>query len=185
MAYENYTIRQFENAMFKDDRSVMDDEEYNIVYNEYIDTAKLYETEEFQKVSYITYLNGRINTMKLAIRLQREFYNNFQEPYQPGFKKIKEKGYSLYWNRNNPEEFIKQLDRIETSEKRYISEVENCVKQLIDFRAKRNTKEQPVKIKRELWIRNINTLNKLGYKIDRDKETVEDLSIMILQQTES
>lgn len=183
MAYENYTVRQFENAMFKNDRTVMDEETFQLVNTEYIDTAGLYETEEFSQVTYIHYLNGRINTVKIAIRLQREFLEEFGVPYQPGFEVLKKNGYSLYW-KNDKEQFLKSLERIENKDKKYLSELEGCMKKLKDTRAKKNNKEESVKISRGSWIRTINSLGKIGYKIDKDKETVEDLAYMIKAQTE-
>lgn len=185
--YENYTVREFENAMFRNDRTVMTEEIYTEVYSEYIDTAQLFETEEFQKVAYIHNINGRINTIKLSIKLQKEFLLEFGIPYKEGFKIFKKFGYIVFWKDdcNNSKEFLASLDRIEAMEKKYVNEVENCIKLLIDFRAAKGKKEdQPVKIKRESWIRTINFLGKIGYKIDKDKETVEDLSLMIKQQNE-
>lgn len=183
MAYENYTIKEFEDAMFKGKRDVISDEEYNIVYSEYIDTAKLYESEEFNKVSKIHYLNNRINSISIGIRLQREFIDNFEIPFIPDFERFKKLGHVLYW-KNDKEQFLKALSRIEIKEKKFVSEVENDIKLLIEFRAKKNSKELPVKIKRESWIRTINSLGKIGYKIDKFKNTVEELSLMILQQIE-
>lgn len=183
MAYENYVIRIFENAMFKDDRSVMSNEEYDTVYTEFIDTAKMYEEEEFQQVSYISYLHGRINSIKIGIRLQREFINNFDIPYIPAFQMFKNNGVSIYW-KGDKENFLSALERIEKGQKKYTSEVENCIKNLMDFRLKKQQGDNPVKIKRETWIKNINTLGKIGYKIDKDKTSVEELALMIVQQKE-
>lgn len=180
MAYENYTIKQFENAMFKDDRSVMTEDVYDEVYNEYVDTAKLYEEEEFNRVSRIKYLNNRINTISLGIRLQRGFIDNFDVPYLEGFKVFKDNGHIIVWK--NKDHFLETLRRIEVKEKKYISEVENAIKLLYEFRKKKNTTEQPVKIKRESFIKTINTLGKIGYKIDKFSNSVEDLALMIRQQ---
>lgn len=182
MAYENYTIKQFEDAMFKDDRSVMTEDIYDEVYSEYVDTAKLYEEEEFNRVSRIKYLNNRINTISLCIRLQRGFLENFDIPYLAGFNVFKDNGHMVVWK--NKYQFLEVLRRIEVKEKKYISEVENAIKSLYDFRKKKNSTEQPVKIRRESFIKTINTLGKIGYKIDKFSNSVEDLSLMIRQQKE-
>lgn len=183
MAYENYTIREFMNAMFKDDRSVMDEDTLQLVNTEYIDTAGLYETEEFHEVTYIHYLNGKINSVKIAIRLQREFLEEFGVPYYKDFKIFIKNGYVVKWN-NNKEDFLKTLLRIEAKETKYLSELENCIKKLTEKRAKKIKQETTVKIERGSFIRTLNSLGKVGYKIDKDKETVEDLSYMIKQQIE-
>lgn len=184
MAFENYTIKQFMSCWFKQDYTEISEEEFNIVYTEYIDTAGLFETEEFEKVVYIHFINGRINTVNIFIRLQREFIKEFNMPYLKGFELLKDKGYILKWN-ESIEDFETQLVRIEMQEKRYVSELENCIKELIDFRkTKGKSEEHPLKKKRENFIRTINTLGKVGYKIDRNKDTVEDLALMIKQQFE-
>ena len=61
MAYENCTIRQYMNAMYNGDRSVMSDDILKTVNLEYIDTAELYEKLEHTKRVYIESLSKRIN----------------------------------------------------------------------------------------------------------------------------
>lgn len=181
MAYEKYTIRQFENALFKDDRSVMSEEELQTVNTEYIDTAKLYETEEFNQVTYISNLNGRINTISIGIDLHRRFIIEFGFPCLEGFAIFKKFGHVLYWRGDLPK-FVETLNRIEVRESKYVSEVENCIKKLIEFRKRKQSGEQPVKISRESWMKTINSLRKANYNINRDIDTVEDLAYMIKQQ---
>lgn len=181
--YEDYTVIEYMNAAYKGDRSRMDNETFLIVETEFIDTAKMYEEEEFNKVSYIHFLNGRINTIKLSIKLQRDFLDNFDSPYIPGFKKFNEFGYSLYWKGDN-KQFLDRLKVIEGYERRYVTEVENCIKLLIEFRASKNSGEQPVKITRQSFIKTVNILGKQGFKIDNYKTSMEELALMIVQQKE-
>lgn len=184
MAYENYNIKQFEDAMFKGDRSVMNDDVYNEVYSEYVDTAQLYEEEEFNMITRIHYLNNRINTISIGIRLQRQFIEEFDIPCLSGFEVFKKNGHMLYWT-GDKEKFMETLRRIEVKDKKYISEVENNIKTLTEFRKKKGLKdEQPVKIRRESFIKTINSLGKIGYKIDKLVNTPEDLALMIKQQKE-
>ena len=192
MAYENYSIKQFMSALFKADRSVMNEDEFNIVYTEYIDTAGLFESEEFEKVSYIYYINNRINSIKIAIRLQKEFLNNFDLPYIEGLSFFKKFGHTLYWT--NPKDtrdhetrrsdFFKALDKIEAREKKYITILETSIKDLTTYRLKKNKKETTVQQSRAAFIRTLNTLGKIGYKIDTEKTSVEEYAYMIKQQTE-
>lgn len=183
MAYELFTIRQFENAMFKGDRSVMDDETFNIVFNEYIDKAKLYETEQFAKVTYIHYLSSRNNIIKLAIKLQREFVKSFGEPCVENFDIFKSRGISIKWD-GDLGDFLELLSKIEKNEMKFVSELENCIKDLMELKKRKTDKEISETIRRESWMMTIITLLKIGYKIDKDKETVEELALMILNQTE-
>lgn len=170
-------------AWFRGDRTVMNDEEFETVMTEYVDTAGLFQSEEFEKVAYIHFLNNRINTVKISIRLQREFIKNFQVPYLPDLQFLMKFGYSIKWN-NNIEDFSEKLNKIEQKESKYISQLEAKIKDLTDFRAKKTDKEVSPKESRGSFIRTLNSLGKIGYKIDNDKTTVEELAYMIKQQTE-
>lgn len=183
MAFENYNIRQFIAAMFNDDRSIMNDEEYKLVYTEYIDVAGLYDEGEFHTLSYIHYLNGRINTIKISIRLQREFLIEFGVPYEPNFSSFSKYGHRLFWN-NKEELFLITLDRIEKKEFKYLSKLETEIRNLKDASDRKNKNEPPPKKSRGSFIRIINFLGKCGFKIDNDKTTVEELAYMIKQQSE-
>lgn len=183
MAYEDITINQFIKAWFKGDRTVMDEPTFQTVYTEYIDTAALYETDEFNQVTYIHYLNNRVNSIKIAIRLQKEFINNFDIPFINDLAFFKKFGHIVYWN-NDKERFLETLDKVENKEKRYISELEKAIKNLKDTRLKKNKGERTVAETRAGFIKTLISLGKIGYKIDRDSTTVEELALMIKQQTE-
>lgn len=184
MASEKYTVRQFEQAWFQGDRSVMDEHEFNQVYTEYMDTSGLFETEEFDKVCYIYWLNNRINSIKLGIKLQKDFLKEFGVPYKPAFFFFVEFGHNLKWN-DNSEDFIKQLKTVEIREKMYIGELEGAMKELKDFRKKRDNGEPTDPKKTRIsFIRTRNTLGKIGYIIDPDKTTVEEMALMVKQQSE-
>lgn len=184
MAFEKYTVRQFEKAWFDDDRSVMDEYEFKQVHTEYMDTSGLFENEEFDKVCYIYWLNNRINSIKLGITLQKEFLKLFSIPYKPAFSFFVEFGHNLKWN-DNVDDFEQQLFVVETREKMYIGELEGAMNELKEIRNKRNKGETPTtKKSRSSFIRTRNTLGKIGYPIDPDKTTVEEMALMIKQQSE-
>lgn len=169
-------------ALFKADRSVMSEEEFKIVYTEYVDTAGLFASEEFSKVSYIHYLNNRINSVKLAIKLQKDFIDNFDIAYIDGLPFFKKFGHTIYWN--DKISFLKALDKIEKKEFKYISQLEKNYKELTESRIKKNRKEKTVEQTRGSFIRTLNSLGKIGYKIQQDITTVEELAWMIKQQSE-
>lgn len=182
--YENITIRQFENALFRNDRTVLNEEQFKEVYTEYIDTAGLYETEEFQKVSYIYYLNNRINSLNIAIRLQLEFLNEFKFPYVENFKFFKKFGHKLEW-KNDHKAFIAQLEKVKLRESKYNTMLESSIKELKLMREKKEkTPEKTSEQTLVSWTRTINSLRKIGWKIDKDTDTVMELAIIIKQQTE-
>jgi len=180
MAYEKYSIKDFRDALFNKERSIISEEEFKIVYTEYVDTSELYEKEEFQKTSRIHYLNSRINYVKISIKLQRGFLDNFDIPYIKEFEGLKKYGHVLRWNRNR-EDFLKQLSRIELREEKFIDEVENEIKLLYDMRLKKQNKEITLKESRGNFIRTFNSLGKIYHNLSWST-TVEDYSYMIKQQ---
>lgn len=180
MAFENYTIREFISAWFACKRDVMDDEEFDTVYTEYVDTSGLFQSDDFDKMSYIQFLGGRINSIKIAIRLQREFITEFGQPYIENFEFFKMKGHRLKWNKDI-EDFIKQLNSVELKESKNIAQLEKCI---VELKKIRDTKGETVSVTRGSFITTINSLGKIGFKIDNDKTTVEELAYMIKQQFE-
>lgn len=184
MAFENYSIEQFMNAWFKKDYSVIDEKEFQTVYSEYIDVSGLYETDEFEKVSYIHYLNNRKNVMKLLIEFQKKYLSELLIPYQDQsvFNKY---GYFLKWN-GSIDNFLKQLKKIEISEARFSSQLEIKIKELEEFRQKKgkSKKEQTLEEARKSFIRMLISLRKMDYKIDNKTTSVEELALIIRLQCE-
>ncbi len=188
MAYENYTIKQFENAWFKKDYSELSKAEFDIVYAEYQDASGLFMTDDFEKQSYVYHLNGRINYVKLFIKLQREFLLEFEMPFIRDFETIKNNyGYVLKWN-GDGRDFEAQLKKIEKREQKNISYLNTAIKELQDLRAANKNKKKVDEdddslIKsRQSFIKMRNSLGKMGYIIDVTKTTVEELTLIIKQQ---
>lgn len=183
MGYENYTVSQFKRAWFNDDRTEIDEETFNQVYIEYIDASGLYSEEEYNLLSYMQYLNGRMNFITNANKLQLDFLEEFGKPFIPYFEEYQKYGYNLKWN-NDKDNFIQQLKRVESCEKPYVSELEKTIKELFN---KRKEKESGIVSKKQTrvdFIKTVIFLGKVGYKINEDRTTVEELSLMILQQKE-
>jgi hypothetical protein len=183
MPFEKYTIRDFINAMFNGERSIMDEDTLQTVYTEYVDVAGLYETADFNLSVYINFLTVRVNMIKKSILAQKQYTEEFGIAYLPGINVFKQYGHKIKWT--NKEDFFKSLDKMETREKVYISQLEAKVKEREELREKNNKGEVvSEKLKRGSFIRTINTLGKIGYKIDNDKTTIEELAYMIKQQIE-
>lgn len=183
--YEDITIRQFMNASWKGDRSVINEEQLKIAETEYIDTAGLYETESFNKECYIQFLTTRINVVTIGIRLQREFLQEFDVPYSPELKVFHKYGHYPVWE-NNKEKFLKSLTMIEKMEKVYISQLEIKIKELEDYKKLKDTKEQnqSIKVSRGSFIQTVNSLGKLNYKIYYDTTRLEEMAYMVKAQLE-
>lgn len=181
--YEDVTIKDFSDAWFKEKYDKLSKDDFETCYSEYIDAAGLFATEEFDIVANIHYLNNRINSVKLWVDLQKKFINIFAEPYQEAFKFINKFGHKLKWN-NDIENFINQLDLILVKESKYQVEFDKKQKQLLDARKKRGNQESNPKQSREQFLMMLNSLGKIGYKIDKNETTVEELALMLKQQEE-
>jgi len=184
MAYENYTVKQYMDAQYKQDYSIISFEELKIVNIEYIDTAELYEKDDFERQTKIEFYSHRVNNITIHIRLQREFLNEFGICYLPTLEKFKEFGHSVSWK--DKDNFLKMMRKIELSEKVYISKMEEEIKLLQDLRSKKKKgQEVPLKQSRGNFIKNIAILNKEGYKIVYTETTMEDLAYIIKLQFEA
>lgn len=181
--YEDITVRQFMNAQFKSDRSVMNEEQFKQCYNEYLDTTGLYETDIFNKECYIQFLTNRINVIKIGIKAHVDFVNEFGVPYVEELKIFNQYGHFPVW-KGDKEKFIKDIQRIGKLENVYISQLEAKVKELEETKEKR----EDIPIKKDSgrgnFIQTLNSLGKVGYKIDKDSTTVEELAYMIKYQLE-
>jgi len=190
MAYENYFIKDFMDAWFDQKYEVLSKEDFQIVHAEYLDTSGLFLSEDFEKKSYINHLSQRINYVKIFVMLQRDFIKEFDMPFVRDFERLKfEYGYVLKW-KENKDDFENQLKRIELREIKHNSILEEKIKELNNSRANNHKKEKDdeddvsLKKSRISFIRMLNSLGKIGYNIDKLKTTVEELAIMIKQQTE-
>lgn len=190
MAYEICIVEDFMNAWFLKDYSKLSEADFKIVYSEYQDTSGLFLTEDFEKQSYIQHLSQRINYVKIFVRLQRDFIKDFKMPFIRDFKNIQERyGYVLKWN-EDLEDFEKQLKKVESREIKHESSLEESIKNLNESRSQNQKQEIPeedeVKLKktRISFLRMLNSLGKIGFKLDRKTTYVEELSLMIKQQME-
>lgn len=184
MKFEECTIQQFINAKFLGIDSLITKEEIESIWEAYIDKTKQYEVEEFEMVSYIHYLNGRINYIKMSVDLQKRFIDNFDLPYLEAIKSFQKKyGYFLKYNGDN-EDFKRQLDNIEKKEGKYIVELEEKIKALLEFRKSKRSKDNPVKVTKESFLMTVIILSKIGYSIDKNSTTMEELALMIENQNE-
>lgn len=183
--YEEITIKQFEEGFFKKNYEIFTEEQIFEAYTEYIDTAGLYETEEFQKITYIYYLDNRLNSVKLSVKLQKEFIEDFGIPYIPDIQFLKKFGHRVIWDESKGvENFISQLDKCIQRDSKYESTLKSKIKELSELKEKKNTKKSTLSQSRSSWIKTINSLGKIGYHIIKTETTLEELSWMIKQQTD-
>lgn len=183
MAFEKYTISEFMKAWFNQDYSSISKEEFETVYTEYIDMTGLYISEEFEKISYIKFLQSRINSARIFVEFQKKFIDEYAYPYMLSINFPKEKyGYSIRWN-GSTADFLNQLESFINSQSTDVVNLDIAISELEKIRQQR-PKDKKDKPKRESFIRTLNSLGKIGYNIDKNSTTVEELAIMIKQQLE-
>lgn len=192
MTYEDCTIENFMSCWFSKDYSNVSEQEFKIIYAQYLDASGLFLTEDFERISLIRHLNQRLNYVKLFIKLQRNYIIEFDKPFlRPDeFETLKQEyGYVLVW-REDLVDFENQLKRIESKEIKHNSFLEGKIKELNDSRKdvdkeiKIENDEEKLKKSRISFIRMLNSLGKIGFKLDRKTTFVEELALMIRQQIE-
>jgi hypothetical protein len=185
------TVKQFEQCCFEHkyrvlliDGDATDDElkaAFEYIYAQYVDFSGLFQSREFEMCAYINTLDTRIQTVKRFLELQRIFIEHFNVPFVPGFDLIKKYGHNLWWNHDSPDLslFNSKLRQIEMREKKYESVIESKVKELVEFRAKREKKEFSLLETRKSFITMVNRLQQERFVIEKRTTTVEELSLMI------
>lgn len=180
--YEDVTVKQFKKAWFKGDRSFLNDEDFKNVYTQYVDTSGLYESEEFNKVSYIYLLNNRINTVTLFVKLQKEFIEEFDIPFLPSFAFIKESlGIVFEW-RENKQRFIKDLEKALKKENKYKTVIDEEESELLEMRRLKNRKEFTLKETEASFNKMIYSLRKQGNPIHLEETNVQELAVIIKEE---
>jgi len=179
--FEKVTIRQFTKAWFFEEYDELSQDDFDVCYSEYIDETGLYVTEEFDVIAGIHYLNNRINTIKTWVSLQKQYVSIFGRPFEDSL--VEKYGFHIKWN-GNIEDYEKQLDRMTMMDTKFHVELNNKYKKLEEIRSKRDQKEMTKKDSRVQFIRMLNSLGKIGYNLDKDQTTVEELALMLKQQYE-
>jgi hypothetical protein len=188
--YEKVTISSFMKAWFEKDYSELSHDDFQIVYGEYVDTSGLFLSDDFERQAYIYYLSERLNYVKMFLRLQRDFIVTFGKPFQRDFERFYDQhGYRLKWN-DDLEDFEKQLVNVEMGQQKFETILDARIKELNQLRGKdideryKDSPEDELKKSRISFIRMLNSLVKIGYKVDKPVTTVEELALMIKQQLE-
>lgn len=183
MAFEDVIINDFMDCWFKKDYSKISEDDFGIIYGEYMDTSGMFATAQFDLVIYIQDLSNRINSINYFIEIQNKFLKEFGVPYVDHFSFVEKFGHKLIWKDN--ETFIKDCKKILLKERKYHTILKTKENQLIEERKKQNNGEVVTdKQTRQSFIRMLNSLSKIGYNIDRTKTTVEELALMLKQHYE-
>jgi hypothetical protein len=181
MMCEKVVIESFILAWFNKDYEKLSKEHFETVYAEYIDLAGLYQTKEFELVTYINYLKNRIYVLRAIVSSQKMHYEVIKTPYMEGLEFVKEEfGFVYEWT-GNEQSFYSFLRKIENAARTKSTELrrkEFEFNELVEAKMEGNVSKVQ---SRHEFIRMLNSLNKQGYKIERDKTTIEELALVIKQ----
>jgi hypothetical protein len=181
---EKVVIESFILAWFNNDYEKLSKEDFEIVYAEYIDLSGLYQTKEFELVTYINYLKNRIYVLKTVVYAQETYFEVFKTPYIPGLDFIKEQfGFTYEWTGNDKSFFI-FLRKIENAARTKSTELKRKEFEFDNLAAAKMQGDVSKVQSRHEFIRMLNSLSKQGYKIERDKTTIEELALILKQMQE-
>jgi len=186
MKCEKVTIEIFMDAWFNEEYELISKEDFQIVYAEYIDLAGLYKSKEFELTTYINYLKNRITVLRAVIHSQEMYFEVFNKPYIPGLEFIKDTfGYNYIWN-DSEKSFSSFLKKLKNNERTKVTELRRKEFEFDKIKeAKKDGDVSKVQSRHE-FIKMLNSFNKNGYRIERDKTTIEELALMIkMAQDES
>lgn len=176
------SVRAFMAAMFNQQyEGVGGIENWELVFTEYVDLSGIGETAQYELLTNIHNTQLRISKVAGLIELEKDFFTAFNEPFMQAFDDFKKLGHRLVWDAGNPKQFIDQLQAVETREKKYKAELDMHMKEL------ESLKTDGVKVdtnSRASFVKTLNRLGKHGYKIDKDKTDMEELSLMIREYDE-
>lgn len=167
-------------AVLGEDEQISAKEVWQAIYMEYLDLSGLAQTTELHLMKGIQTLECRITLVNTAINLHKECLRVIGQPFFPAFATLKKYGHAIWWDKNveNIEAFIVSLDKIAMKEKRYEMELESKKKDLFKFMESIKKREPSETMSRKEFIRMMNQIEKFGFRIDREKNTVEDLAVM-------
>jgi hypothetical protein len=148
----------------------------------FIDKSGIGQTQEYELMMAIHNLNVRMVSVNAFIDLQKVWFLNFEEAFEPAFKDLAKFGIKITYDPAEPRKFIQRLELIESSEKRNVAEIDSLTKELQDLRSK-GVKNSGKFV--DLLLRLIVTLNKEGYRIEKDVTDMEEFALMIKQHNEA
>ena len=183
MISQSMILGDFMSCWFNSDFSKYTKEQFETAYLEYVDTSGLSITRELELLCHIHYINNRIFCIKASIKLQRSYLDAFGEPCIQEFKFINKYGYKLYWS-GSAEKFLEAISMIESREKKQETELEIKIKELHEFKKKKELGIKSALQSRHDFIKTVNDMQRTGYHIDKSSTTLEEFSLMLLQLKE-
>lgn len=168
------TVRTFERCLFDKDYTGVDN--WEELYTAYIDTSGLGQEGQLGLHVAIHNLDVRLKDITDFLEFQSKIYRLVNMPHVPTIDDVKKYGHRLTWP---SDDFLDQLNAIESKEKRKYVELKKLNKEL---RLMKDAEKPGTISARNQWLIMLNILSKdQGYKIDRDNTYMDELSLLIKQ----
>jgi len=179
MELHDITVRVFMRCLFNKDYTGVDN--WEELYTKYIDLSGLGEEGQLSTHVAIHNLNVRLFRITAFLELHSKVFDLIGMPHLEHMDDMSEYGIKLHLNHEEPEMFLPQLIRIEQREKRNYVELKELEKELEEMKQAENPKTVSA---RNSFVIMLNVLGKEGYKIDKDKTDMLELSLMIKQHSD-
>jgi hypothetical protein len=169
------TVKRFMAAMFNGDYTAIPN--WDELFTAYIDLSGTSNAQQYQIMVKVHNLQTRLSAIESFINFQKAFFLEFDQPFEPALGDVRRFGHTINWNPSDPEQFLAQLQRMNTKERRNVAELDSAMKELSAIQ-----KTGTVKVtanSRQDFIKQLNALNKAGYTIDRETTDMETLALMI------
>ena len=175
------SIRLFMTCLFGKNTEGLNGGDFDKIFTEYIDLSGIGETKEYDLLWSIHNIQSRVTFIAAMIDLQKKFFKEFDMPFVNAFDDFRSYGHRLKWNQEKPEEFLNQLRMIEVREKKFQAELDAKVVELQKLKKEGVTADSNG---RADFVRQLNSLGKAGFRIDKDKTDMEELALMIRDQNQ-
>jgi len=170
------SINIYMKCMWGNDRTGV--ENFDKIHDEYMDLSGLAETEQKELLIAMHNLTVRLMVIPAMIKFQCDYFSEYNQPYIDGFGFFKKYSHILTWDMAEPHKFAEQLEKIESKEKKYESQLDILKKQFKDSQKGGSVAVNNKKNGRHEFIKLINRVGK-HKDIDRDKVDMETFGLMV------
>lgn len=161
------------------------EENWDALYTEYIDLSGAADTKECTLLRNIHNIKCRLWMISSLIAHQISWHSQFSVPFPHAFKDFKGYGHRLVWNDDWPD-FEKQLQRVETKEKKKVAELDILQKEYEKLKA-HGLKAKDVKANdKKDFIKLIHAIEEnRGFALSRTETMIDEFAIMVKTQKDA
>lgn len=155
-------------------------EAFEAIHEEYMELSGSGSSGDYILIKQVKYLRARLESIYNFIKIHRTCIAEIGEPFHPAIADLKKLGHKLNWDPEKPDvaKFLKDLDAIKRKERRTESELMNKLRALEVLQEREKGQHRSQQQQRIAFVAMVNNLGKAGYRIDKDKTSMEELGLM-------